>query len=179
MVTTADLIKDFVNTRDVRERADELNTPAALTAWLAARGLVGRRARATEPDFRDALALREALRALLLAHNGVEVDLSRPTSVLDDVARRAGVELRFGGEGPGLVPRAGGVHGALGHVVAAVYAAINDGSWDRLKACRADDCLWVFVDNAKNRSRAWCSMQDCGNRAKARSFRERQRAATA
>ena len=179
MVTYTDLIKDFVNTSHVHESVEELNTAAALAAWFATRGLVGTRVRATEADLRDALALREALRSILLAHNGVPCELAGPTSVLDEAARRAGVELRFAGDEPDLVPRVGGIPGALGRVVVAVYSAMNEGTWERLKACRADDCLWVFVDNAKNRSRAWCSMQDCGNRAKARSFRERRRAAPA
>ena len=34
---------------------------------------------------------------------------------------------------------------------------------------------WVFVDETKNRSRRFCSMADCGNRAKQRRFQERQR----
>jgi predicted RNA-binding Zn ribbon-like protein len=48
-------------------------------------------------------------------------------------------------------------------------------TWDRLKACRLDDCQWVFYDHSKNRSRTWCSMRVCGNRAKARAYRERRR----
>jgi predicted RNA-binding Zn ribbon-like protein len=48
-------------------------------------------------------------------------------------------------------------------------------SWERLKACRAEDCRWAFLDDAKNHSRAWCSMKVCGNRAKARAYRERHR----
>ena len=179
MVNSSDLIKDFVNTRDILDGEDELSTPAGLVAWLASRGLAGVRVRATDADLRDALALREALRSLTLAHNGVDVEIAGPTAVLDEAARRACVELRFDDEGAELVPRAAGVSGALGRIVVAVHAAMSDGSWERLKACRADDCLWVFVDHAKNRSRAWCSMKECGNRAKARSFRERHRAASA
>jgi predicted RNA-binding Zn ribbon-like protein len=178
MVNSSDLIKDFVNTWDILESTDELGSPAALVSWCAERGLVARRARATAADLREALALREALRAILLAHNGVEVELAGPTAILDGAARRAGIELRFGAAGPELVSRSAGIAGALGKIAAAVHVAINDGSWERLKACRADDCLWVFVDSAKNRSRAWCSMSECGNRAKARSFRDRHRAAS-
>jgi predicted RNA-binding Zn ribbon-like protein len=29
-------------------------------------------------------------------------------------------------------------------------------------------CSWLFVDESRNGSRRWCSMKDCGNRAKAR-----------
>jgi predicted RNA-binding Zn ribbon-like protein len=49
-----------------------------------------------------------------------------------------------------------------------------DGSWQRLKACRSDTCRWAFVDNARNRSRQWCDMRVCGNRQKARLYRQRR-----
>ena len=62
-----------------------------------------------------------------------------------------------------------------GRYVIAVHHAMADGSWERLKACRASDCEWAFIDSARNHSRAWCSMKSCGNREKARAFRERHR----
>lgn len=45
---------------------------------------------------------------------------------------------------------------------------------DRLKLCDADDCGWLFIDASRNRSRRWCDMSECGNRAKVRRFRERR-----
>jgi predicted RNA-binding Zn ribbon-like protein len=48
-----------------------------------------------------------------------------------------------------------------------------DATWERMKACRADDCRWAYLDTARNRSRAWCSMRVCGNRAKVQAYRER------
>jgi predicted RNA-binding Zn ribbon-like protein len=51
---------------------------------------------------------------------------------------------------------------------------MHDGSWSRLKACRDDACAWAFHDTSRSRTRTWCSMQVCGNREKARSFRARQ-----
>ncbi len=38
----------------------------------------------------------------------------------------------------------------------------------RLRKCEGENCGWLFVDTSKNSSRRWCSMEDCGNRAKAR-----------
>lgn len=38
----------------------------------------------------------------------------------------------------------------------------------RLKVCGDENCGWLFLDMSKNNSRRWCSMQDCGNRAKAK-----------
>jgi len=36
-------------------------------------------------------------------------------------------------------------------------------------------CGWLFLDHTKNRSRRWCSMRDCGNRAKMRRFHEKRK----
>ncbi len=38
----------------------------------------------------------------------------------------------------------------------------------RVKECATDNCNWLFLDASKNRSRRWCEMKECGNRAKAR-----------
>lgn len=40
----------------------------------------------------------------------------------------------------------------------------------RLHACSADTCRWLFLDTSKNRTRRWCDMKTCGNRAKARRY---------
>jgi predicted RNA-binding Zn ribbon-like protein len=167
------LIQDFVNTlhKDLYGDEEELSSPAALATWLGAHGLAV--SKATRADLERAKELREALRRLLLANNDVEVDEAAARRVLDDVARSARVQLRFADGGPDLVPTAAGVTGALGWIVAAVHTAVADGSWPRLKACRAEDCEWAFVDHAKNQSRAWCSMRSCGNREKARAYRRR------
>ena len=38
----------------------------------------------------------------------------------------------------------------------------------RVGQCIDDKCGWLFLDTSRNRSRRWCSMKDCGNRAKVR-----------
>jgi predicted RNA-binding Zn ribbon-like protein len=48
----------------------------------------------------------------------------------------------------------------------------------RLRVCEANlsqECDWLFIDETRNCSRRWCSMKDCGNRAKARRHYQRQR----
>jgi predicted RNA-binding Zn ribbon-like protein len=106
--------------------------------------------------------LREAIRALLCANNGLDADVAEASRVLD----AAGLEAGFADGGL--------VFAAREPVVAAVAAAMADGSFSRVKACRADDCRWAFVDTARNRSRQWCDMGVCGNREKARRFRSRR-----
>ena len=45
----------------------------------------------------------------------------------------------------------------------------------RVRECASDSCSWLFMDMSKNGSRRWCSMESCGNRAKAHRHRARQR----
>jgi predicted RNA-binding Zn ribbon-like protein len=45
----------------------------------------------------------------------------------------------------------------------------------RVRECGSATCEWLFVDRSRNHSRRWCDMNDCGNRAKVRRFRQRQR----
>jgi len=46
-----------------------------------------------------------------------------------------------------------------------------------VRECASYDCGWLFMDTTKNRSRRWCDMRLCGNRAKSRRHYERRRAA--
>lgn len=46
----------------------------------------------------------------------------------------------------------------------------------RIRACDADTCRWLFLDTSKNGSRRWCNMKVCGNRMKARRFQQRHNA---
>jgi predicted RNA-binding Zn ribbon-like protein len=37
----------------------------------------------------------------------------------------------------------------------------------RVRRCANEQCQWLFLDDSKSGTRRWCSMQSCGNRAKA------------
>jgi predicted RNA-binding Zn ribbon-like protein len=173
-----ELVRAFVNSVDLEDDTDELETPGALVAWLAERGLVEAGGPAGPADLGRAIEVREALRQLLLAHHD---DGGPPppaaVEVVAAAARRSQLELRFGADGVARPePVRDGVDGALGRLLAAVAAAQADGTWERLKACPWDTCQCAFYDHSKNKSRAWCSMAVCGNRAKVKAYRERQAA---
>jgi predicted RNA-binding Zn ribbon-like protein len=174
-MTGTKLVRDFVNTRELLEPTESFDSPEALGAWLLLNGLTPEDVRPGPADLRRAVELREALRRILLSNTGLDMDTEAEFAVLDDVASRAQVELHFGDNASRLVPGSTGSAAALGRIVVAVHDAMADGSWSRLKACRASDCEWAFIDSAKNHSRQWCSMGSCGNREKARAFRERHR----
>jgi predicted RNA-binding Zn ribbon-like protein len=163
------LVQDFVNTLDREHGNDLLDGTDGLAAWLEHRGLDadGLRPR----DVARAIEVREALRALLLANNGGPA-APEAHAVLEDAARRAGLAPVFGEAA--LVPAAGGVDGALGRVLAVVFAAMLDGRWQRLKACPRDVCGWAFFDRSHANRGTWCSMKVCGNRVKAGAYYRRR-----
>ncbi len=144
----------LLNSQDLEHEIDWLPD------WLAERGLSGAERRAR--------ALREALRALVRANNGGTLDEAAVATV-NAAARR--LSLRINSSGAVSVTTDGD---ALDRVVAIALAAMIDGSWGRLKACR--NCRWSFYDKSPNRSGTWCSMQLCGNRRKTRAYRRRKTA---
>ncbi len=168
-------VRRFVNTVDIERGEEQLESGPRLAAWLADNGLAPSGLTAGAADLHRALAVREALRAVLLANNGSGPAPEAAWDALDAAARRARVELRFTAPtGPRLDAAAEGVDGALGRVLEIVHGAVADGTWTRMKACRDHDCAWAFYDHSRNRSGAWCNMEVCGNRAKARAFRDRR-----
>jgi predicted RNA-binding Zn ribbon-like protein len=174
-----ELVREFVNSVDLMDSKgqplpkEELTSPEALRAWLAERGLIEADEPVSEGDLRRALDVREGLRALLLANNGVPLD-DAAVERLDRAASRAGMRVRFSPDDtPALCPDAGGVDGAMAQLMSIVAAAVHDGTWERLKACPREDCYWAFYDHSKNRSGRWCTMKVCGNFEKARAYRAR------
>jgi predicted RNA-binding Zn ribbon-like protein len=170
-----ELIRRLVNTRDIEEGSDELDSPDSLLTWFAGMDLLDEdEATADEKDLERALALREGIRDLLLANNGEEIE-TVSISELNRVARGVYLTVRFDDDGRAtLKPESSGVSAALGRILAAVARAMEEGSWGRLKVCTNDACQWAFYDHSKNRSGKWCTMEVCGNRMKARTFRQRQ-----
>lgn len=47
-----------------------------------------------------------------------------------------------------------------------------------LRECANPECGWLFVDRSRRKNRRWCEMKECGNRAKARRYYRRHRAAS-
>jgi predicted RNA-binding Zn ribbon-like protein len=173
-----EVVRALVNSIDLESGKDELTTPAELRRWLVERELLAESADVSSSDVASVVELRQALRVLLLANNGEEVDDAPARAVLDDVAATGGVRVRFEGGGSArLETTVRGVDGAKAEIVVRVAAAMGNGTWSRLKACRADTCQWAFFDQSKNHSGAWCDMRVCGSRNKMRTYRSRKRAA--
>jgi predicted RNA-binding Zn ribbon-like protein len=170
-----ELVRQFVNTLDIEMDADELESPAALGSWLGERDLLPQGTKVGRGALRRAIELREALRQLLLANNGAPLEphaIETLNRAISDAALAVSFDLDEGR--PALAVKGSGPGAVVAPIVAIVYEAMVNGTWERLKACQADDCLAAFYDQSKNRSGTWCNMAVCGNRAKVRAYRERR-----
>ncbi len=168
------LVQDFVNTRNYFHGGDLLGGAEKATARLTELGLLEEGEWVEEAERRHLVAFREALRGLLLAHNGGP---GGDAGTLDDLVSSAALRVRFGQDGrPDLEPAAEGglAERIIGRLLAEVVRAEGEGRWGRLKACRNEGCRWAFYDASKNRSGSWCNMQVCGARHKMRAYRERR-----
>jgi predicted RNA-binding Zn ribbon-like protein len=128
---------------------------------------------------RRALDAREDIHAIC-----VEIAAGRapPPLRLDSLARAHAANLahaRLVDEGGRYVwswePRQWPVEALLGPIVLSALTTLTQGDLARLKRCQNEKCGWVFFDTTKNRSRRWCEMEICGNRAKQKRFAARER----
>lgn len=152
----ADLIVRFINTLDVEAGTDALDTVDGWQSWLSARGLDGCFGQEGPLDLEQARELRDDLRAMASGERCAQV-------------RQVGIQVSLTVDGEVELS----AQTAVGFVAAAAAKVAIEQRLDRVKICPADDCRWAFYDTSRNRSRHWCSMQVCGNRAKARAHRER------
>jgi predicted RNA-binding Zn ribbon-like protein len=58
-------------------------------------------------------------------------------------------------------------------VVASAEELLTSGEVGLVRECGADTCSWLFLDHSRNKSRRWCDMKTCGNRAKAKRYYEK------
>jgi predicted RNA-binding Zn ribbon-like protein len=166
------LVQAFINSNyDLDEHnhgAELLGSPRALQEWFAARGLAGSNEGVSERDLRRALSMRESLRDLLIAkHEGRQARLEAEFSVRAELKTNGATVTTSGTS----------VRSALDLILALAMAAMLDGTWHRLKACR--ECSWAFYDHSRNQAGSWCSMKVCGGRVKQRKHYRRTRPATA
>jgi predicted RNA-binding Zn ribbon-like protein len=171
-----ELVREFINTAELDEDKDLLTDVTGLRSWFVDKGLLGAGSRVTNTDLTQTIEFRESLRDILSAHTAGIVSTGA-VRLLDAAVKKIPMRLRVDDTGWVRVAAAGkDFDGALGELLARVYEAMEDGSWQRMKACNDETCRWAFFDHSKNRSAHWCDMAVCGNRAKVNAFRQRQAA---
>jgi predicted RNA-binding Zn ribbon-like protein len=177
------LCLDFVNSvdpRDGAERRDYLGNYDELVRWALhadavdaaeAKRLRRRTGASTRRRvWRRAVAFREALYSLLRAvAEGRDLDPGQLAAVDSELARaRARLALRVAPDGSVDEALPDDPALPLWRVALSARELLLALPRIRLRVCAGDDCGWLFVDASKAGLRRWCSMADCGNRAKAR-----------
>jgi predicted RNA-binding Zn ribbon-like protein len=171
------LVQEYVDTVDLQDGPELLADPAGLFSWLSEHGLIEAGAAVEAADLGHAIAVREAIRGILGANSGGRV-YPIDVATLNQAAVASRLRVRFGPDGKArLEPEATGVVGAMGRIVATVFAGMAEPDWSRLKLCSSQACRWAFYDRSRNHSSRWCTMASCGNRQKARRFRSRTKTA--
>ncbi|USG66630.1 CGNR zinc finger domain-containing protein [Brevibacillus ruminantium] len=174
-----DILADFCNTRDERLRyegdpgLDHLQTCEQLQLWLLEHHLLTEEAVVTDEELQLARELRRGMRIAIdpLADRQVEA-----AAIINEVASQLAAAVIFDPSMKATIQFAGTkARQAIGKLLLLILNTQQTNAWNRLKMCTAEDCRWVFIDRSRPGSGKWCSMQACGNRAKKRTFRERQK----
>jgi predicted RNA-binding Zn ribbon-like protein len=187
------LCLDFTNTvqaRPLSEKVDLISNYDDLLSWArqstiltpgeaATLGEVARQeTRAAADALAQALALREALYALFSAR---AAGLPAPASDLRTINKAIGKAMTRAGLSPTAAggfewswPDAPiGVDRVAWWVARSAAELLTSKDLTGVRECAGYDCGRLFIDGTKNRSRRWCDMASCGNRAKGRRHYER------
>jgi predicted RNA-binding Zn ribbon-like protein len=170
------LVQSFVNTRDLDLGTDLLADAGQATGWLRESGLLGPAATAGPADLSAAGEVREGIRALLARNRPGSASAASDLRPLQALAHASQPRLTVSPAGEvQLNPGPGGrLADRLAGLLIIIRDAQRDGTWQRLKVCGNDDCLWAFYDRSHSRRGAWCDMAACGNLIKNRNLRARR-----
>jgi predicted RNA-binding Zn ribbon-like protein len=155
-------------------RFQTLFRPSDLDRWAAdVLGLVG--LRATDDDLARAVRLQAAVWGAADAVVDGRPVADRDRHLLNRLAAQ-----------PSLVPRLvpgpariwtgrRGMRSVLSSVARDAVDVLGGPRAARLKRCEGSRCALLFVDTSRSGHRRWCSMERCGNRAKAAAHRRRRK----
>jgi predicted RNA-binding Zn ribbon-like protein len=146
---------DFINTEEPSESGDE-----PLSGAAAAR------------THRFRAALRRLLDAEARGVGAAPADLAALNRILTAAGARRGLIPTVRGYGWGWLDESPGPEQLLWPVAFSAARLLESPDLARLKSC--DGCGRLFLDASRNRSRRWCDMQGCGNRAKIARYRARK-----
>ncbi len=184
---------DFANTAEwhLSSEPDEwLNDYSDLVGWSKAAGFIDERAarsliehaatksRDAEDIFDRAIAMREAtFRIFQAVAEGTQTgnsDLALINKIVQESSKNVRVAQlsdRFDWEWDQTA-----LDWLLGPIARSVAELLTSVELNRVGICADEDrgCGYLFYDVSRNHSRKWCSMESCGNRAKAKRHYQRQ-----
>lgn len=177
---------DFINTywRDWRtgdksKDRDRLEEPDWLQSWLAGKGL----APLSKPDKGELQELKE-LRAFLFDTVKAITEGREPGNLVERLNRylmphpviRQAFRDAEGHLAVKLEPKEASWGQVMAEIAASFTSALAEKEKSRFRICENPDCLWVYYDDTRNRSKRYCDDKACGNLMKVRRFRARKKA---
>jgi predicted RNA-binding Zn ribbon-like protein len=178
------LALDFVNTVGNRlsetEVRDYFERPEELLRWVKEAGLSlpgtnGKESMAPR-DLRKGTAFRESLYRLFLKQIEGKPALPEDLRHLNDILSKQRLRMhltRQSGIYQWRSESTSNIEWLLEQVAESAATLITSPGLEQLRVCEDENCGWFFLDRSRNLPRRWCSMEDCGNRAKARRHYER------
>lgn len=189
-----DLCLAFANTRYWRGTdapTEELHRFEDVIAWCGSQGgispeLLGlardrlsRNPRRAEGWFAAAIALREMLVRIFKAVAEGKAPQDEDLTIFDAALASAPSRSRITRKDARYVWQIARPEPGIGLLLAPVLWSAADlltgKRLDRARRCGNDRCLWLFLDDSKSGNRRWCSMSQCGNRAKAHRHRAKRK----
>ena len=191
------LCLDFANTvncYDCDEPADILTSYADLVNWGREAGTVGERgarrllreAAGRPEEAAEVLGGAKAARLAFFRVVSAAVDGHSPDSsdldVFNTALARALARSRIAPDGARFTwdweKDAGALDRIVWPIMRSAAMLLTSEDLARVRRCGGDMCTWLFLDSSKNKSRRWCEMKGCGNRAKSRRHYQRTRSAS-
>ncbi|MEV0381308.1 ABATE domain-containing protein [Nonomuraea sp. NPDC050643] len=165
---------DFAATLRARRtvRFETLDAPSRLDSWYVASGIVDIVSAGQEPDLVRAVAVREAIYALVTARlAGAGYD-GAALALVNEAARMppATPQLTAGGRRTEATPAQ-----ALSTVARHAIEVLSGPDVPLMKECANPECTKVFIDRSRGGRREWCGMDPCGNKIKAAAYRARKK----
>jgi predicted RNA-binding Zn ribbon-like protein len=174
---------DFLNSewhdwRGSGRSEDRLDKPAWIAAFLTERRLTA----PVPPQPGDLAALKEFRAVLRRMAEALAFGGALDPGDMESLNRRLAegpVTRRLLGAVSGLqvdlIPTRHDWSGVMAEIAAAFAHSLVEGEGGRVRVCENPDCLWVFYDETRNRTKRFCDEKACGNLMKVRRFRAKRR----
>jgi predicted RNA-binding Zn ribbon-like protein len=179
-----DLCLEFANTRYWRGQeapTETLNAPEDLAAWTTANEGLKLAKPPARREFERAIEVRELIHRLFDAHAQAKAPAARDVEALNEALSEAPARTTLkrerGSYAWDVDMRAGTALALLAPVLWTAGDLLAGPRLGRVRRCANPECGWLFLDDSRAGKRRWCSMQSCGNRAKARRHYHKSREA--
>jgi predicted RNA-binding Zn ribbon-like protein len=154
----------------LKDQPEELlANPKDLDRWLVSSGIATTPPHASARDLELARNLREAIFRVACDGNA-----RAARDQLNSIATMPSAAPQL--TSSGTLKHKGSASELIATIARQAVELFGGSDAHRIRNCEGDRCALLFVDLSRSGRRRWCSMDGCGNRAKAEAFRRRSRA---